>query len=260
MRSRENMTEETIEKINQIIADYFTANPALDWIPAKEIMPDLVKAGIFKKDEKSGLPLRKILRALDEQNALDKIPSVHPERIEKSTYWYLVKEGAQYIPKEIINPISKKQRAILNRKNSDESYIIDLCDELLDKKASRQHTFDFLVGDVHQDGRSRTQLPLDAYYLDLNLVIEYIEMQQIPDADADHDKQDKMTISGVRRAEQRKLYNRRKKEVLRKKQINLIEIKFTDFELDSQNKLVRNTEKDTKTLKKLLKKFIKLDA
>jgi hypothetical protein len=253
------MTEETIEKINEVIADYFNANSDVDWIPAKEIMPDLIKAGIFKKDEKSGLPLRKVLRALDEQDALDKIPYVHPERIEKNTYWYLVKESAQYVPKEIINPISKKQRAIINRKNSDESYIIDLCDELLNEKAARQHTFDFLVGDVHQDGRSRTQLPLDAYYLDLNLVIEYIEMQQAPDADTTLDKQDKMTISGVRRAEQRKIYNRRKREVLRKKQINLVEIKYTDFELDSQNKLIRDNEKATKVLKKILKKFIKLD-
>jgi hypothetical protein len=250
------MNEQTIEKINEIIADYFKANPSVDWIPAKEIMPDLIKAGIFKKDEKSGLPIRKVLRALDEQDALDKIPSVHPERIEKSTYWYLVKEGAQYVPKEIINPISKKQRAILNRKNSDESYIINLCDELLNEKAARQHTFDFLVGDVHQDGRSRTQLPIDAYYLELNLVIEYIENQQSLDANAALENQDKMTISGVSRAEQRKIYNRRKREVLRKKEINLIEIKYSEFDLDSSNKLVRNPEKDTKVLKRLLKKYI----
>lgn len=253
------MTEETITKINEVIADYFNVNPDLDWIPAKEIMPSLLKAGIFKKDEKSGLPFRKFLRALDEKDALDKIPSVHPERIDKNTYWYLVKEGAQYIPKEVINPISKKQRAILNRRNSDEYYIIDLCDELLNEKSARQHTFDFLVGDFHQDGRSRTELPIDAYYFDLNLVIEYAEMQQISNSDTILSNQEKMTISGVTRAEQRKIYKRRKKEVLRKKEINLIEIKYSDFECDNQNKLIRNKEKDLKVLKKLLKKFLKAD-
>lgn len=251
------MTGEEIIKINEVIAAYFTAHPDVDWIPAKEIMPDLVKAGIFKKDEKSGLPLRKVLRALDEKDALDEIPFVHPERINKNTYWYLVKEGAQYIPKEVINPISKKERTLINRRNSDETYILDLCDELLNEKAARQHTFDFLVGDVHQDGRTRTELPLDAYYYSLNLAIEYSEKQDSEDSKVDNP--DKMTISGVKRAEQRKIYNRRKREVLRKKEINFIEIKYKDFDFDDQSKLIRNKEKDTKILKKMLKKFLKED-
>lgn len=251
------MTKEQIVKINEVIADYFNTHPDVDWIAAKEIMPDLIKAGIFTKDEKSGLPLRKVLRALDEKDALDEIPFVHPERINKNTYWYFVKEGAQYIPKEVINPISKKERTLINRKNSDEYYVLDLCDELLNEKAARQHTFDFLVGDVHQDGRTRTELPLDGYYYDLNLAIEYSEKQDSEDSKVDNP--DKMTISGVRRAEQRKIYNRRKKEVLRKKEINFIEIKYKDFDFDDQSKLIRNKEKDTKVLKRILKKFLKED-
>lgn len=249
------MTEETIAKINEVIAAYFTAHSGVDWIPAKDIMPELVKAGVFRKDEKSGLPLRKVLRALDKKEALDDIPFVHPERIEKNTYWYLVREGAQYTPKEIINPISKKKRTILNRQNSDEYYVLNLCDELLEEKATRHHTFDFLVGDFHQDGRSRTELPVDAYYINLNLVIEYAEKQDASTVD----NPDKMTVSGVTRAEQRKIYNRRRREVLRKKEINLIEIKYKDFECDANNKLVRNPERDHKILKKILKKFLKED-
>ncbi len=248
------MTQEEIIKINEVIAEYFNTHPDVDWIAAKEIMPDLIKANVFKKDEKSGLPLRKVLRALDEKDALDKIPFVHPERINKNTYWYIVREGAQYIPKEVINPISKKERTFINRKNSDEYYVLDLCDELLNEKAARQHTFDFLVGDVHQDGRTRTELPLDAYYYGLNLAIEYSEKQDSEDSKVDNP--DKMTISGVTRAEQRKIYNRRKKEVLRKKEINFIEIKYSDFDYDDQYKLIRNKERDSKVLKKMLRKFI----
>jgi hypothetical protein len=251
------MTEQDKEKINEVITNYFIARPEVDWIPAKEIMPDLIKAGIFKKDEKSGLPLRKILRSLDEKDALDEIPSVHPERIGKNTYWYLVKEGAHYVPKEVINPISKKERTLINRKNSDEYYILDLCDELLDEKAARHHTFDFLVGDVHQDGRTRTELPLDGYYYELNLAIEYLEKQDSEDSKVDNP--DKMTISGVKRTEQRKIYNRRKREVLRKKEINFIEIKYSDFDYDDQFKLIRNKERDSKILKKILKKYLKED-
>ena len=37
-----------------------------------------------------------------------------------------------------------------SRKDSDEFYVIDICDDILGLKASRQHTFDFLRGDgVH---------------------------------------------------------------------------------------------------------------
>lgn len=250
------MSEETIIKINEIIADYFNSNSNVNWIAAKEIMPELIKAGVFKKDEKSGLPLRKVLRALDEKGELDKIPFVHPERIEKNTYWYLVREGTQYAPKEVMNPISKKQRILLNRKNSDEYYIINLCDELLNEKAARQHTFDFLLGDMHQDGRTRTKLPLDAYYDNLNLVIEYAEKQSDDPVSEVHNS-DKMTISGVKRSEQRKIYKTRKKEVLRKKQINFIEIKHADFKCDNENRLIRNNEDDIKVLKRILKNFIK---
>ena len=108
------MTEEIIEQINTVIAEYFNTNTSVDWIPAKEIMPALVKAGVFRKDEKSGMPLRKVLRALDEIDGLEQIPFVHPQRIDKNTYWYLVREGAQYTPKEVINPITKKQRIATN--------------------------------------------------------------------------------------------------------------------------------------------------
>jgi len=55
------------------------------------------------------------------------------------------------------------------RSTSDESYVIDLCDEVLKLKAHRQHRFDFLKGD------SGTRLPVDAYYPSLNLVIEFKE-------------------------------------------------------------------------------------
>ena len=35
-----------------------------------------------------------------------------------------------------------------SRENSDEHYIINLCDDVLGEKASRQHSFDFLRGDA----------------------------------------------------------------------------------------------------------------
>lgn len=48
----------------------------------------------------------------------------------------------------------------------DEAYIIDICDRVLDRTASRQHRFTFLLGDTG------TPLPVDAYYEDPALVVE----------------------------------------------------------------------------------------
>ena len=51
----------------------------------------------------------------------------------------------------------------------DEKYILELCDEILGEKGIRQHTFPFLRGDAG------TKLPVDAFYKEHNLVVEYRE-------------------------------------------------------------------------------------
>lgn len=85
------------------------------------------------------------------------------------------------------------------RSGSDEAWIIDICDEVLGKTASRQHRFPFLLEDPGPSG-CRASLPVDAYYPDLRLVIEYHERQ--------HTQRvalfvDRATVSGVPRGEQR---------------------------------------------------------
>jgi len=248
------MSTDNIEQINEVIAAYFETSKE-DWIAAKDIMPALINAGVFTKDHKKGLPFRKVLRKLDKENALDKIPFVHAERNEKNTYWYLVRKGAEYKPKEITTENSKKQLGMKKRENSDEYYILNLCDELLNEKASRQYTFPFLLGDFHKDKISRTKLPLDAYYHSLNLVIEYCEKKFIEEV-SDVDKPTIKTVSGVSRDEQRKIYDQRKKDVLLRKNINLLEINYYAFEYDSQMMIIRDKEKDIEILKGILKEFI----
>lgn len=61
------------------------------------------------------------------------------------------------------------------RSDSDESYVIDLCDEVLGELALRQHTFDFLRGDPSESCPSGKKLPVDAYYPNKNIVVEYRE-------------------------------------------------------------------------------------
>jgi hypothetical protein len=249
------MSNIDLAQINEVIAEYFKTHKE-DFIAAKDIMPALIDAGVFTKDIKKGLPFRKVLRQLDQEKALDKIPFVHAERVEKNTYWYLVRKGKEYKPTQEIAPVSKKQLGINKRVNSDEHYILNLCDELLKDTASRQHRFSFLLGDFHKDKKTRTKLPVDGYYENLNLVIEYREKQQTEEV-SNVDKSEAKTVSGVSREQQYKLYNQRKRTVLERKDINLVEVNFYAFEYDSESNIIRNKEKDIEILQDLLKEFLK---
>ena len=136
----------------------------------------------------------------------------------------------------------------------DEHYIIDLCDNVLDTKASRSHTFDFLRGDPNKKGVSK-KLPVDAFYKSLNLVIEFNERQHTEKVPF-FDKPNKMTVSGVSRGEQRKIYDQRRKEVLPKHGIDLIVLSYFDFNFDSRKKIIRNRTNDIEILKEKLKKYV----
>lgn len=131
------------------------------------------------------------------------------------------------------------------RKDSDEFYVIDLCDEVLGIKASRQHTFDFLRG----DGTPGRKLPVDAYYPDLNLVVEYRERQHTESVDF-FDK--KTTVSGVNRAEQRRIYDQRRRDVLPKNGIRLVEISYSDLKHDRCKRLVRDRFNDLAVIRSML--------
>lgn len=145
-----------------------------------------------------------------------------------------------------------KNRPITKRINSDEQYVIDLCDRVLNLKASRQHKFDFLLGDPNSTGFS-AKLPVDAYYQELNLVIEYRERQHSESVNF-FDKPNKLTVSGVHRGEQRKIYDQRRDELLPKNGIELIKISYYDFEYDSRKRILRNEKEDIKTIEKIIKK------
>ena len=129
------------------------------------------------------------------------------------------------------------------KKRRDEDYIIDLCDEVLSLTASRQYCFPFLMGDTGK------RLPVDAYYKELNLVVEYCERQHtesVPFFDR------RVTVSGVSRGEQRRIYDERRREVLPKNGIRLVNISYSDFEYDSRKHIIRNHSRDIQVIKRLL--------
>jgi len=244
------MNQNRIDTINNAIERFFEQNSEIEWIPAKKIMPSLIEAGVFVKDEKNGLPFRRLLRLLDEDEQLERIPFVHAKRTESDVYWYLVREGGKYTEPEV--KLTKSQIREQERLNNDENYLLNLCDELLEAEASRHHRFDFVLGDPHADGVTKTPLPIDAYYLEHNLAIDFWDN----DRDMSTPRYKRMTVSGITRAEQIILYRNRKRKALKKKQIDFIEIDFSRFERTEDQKLKRNRESDIALIKRILKKYV----
>ncbi len=111
-----------------------------------------------------------------------------------------------------------------------------------------------MLGDPNSNGVS-AKLPVDSFYQDLNLVVEYRERQHTESINF-FDKPDKMTVSGVHRGEQRKIYDERRREILPKHNIHLVEISFSDFDYDGQKRIIRNPTKDIEIVKLKLKKFL----
>ena len=137
------------------------------------------------------------------------------------------------------------------RQDSDEGYIIDLCDSFLGRSAVRQHKFEFLRGDSGQLGKGR-RLPVDAWYSDLGLVIEYRERQH---SEAIGFFDQRATVSGVSRGEQRRLYDQRRRDILPSHQIDLVEFDYFEFDHTSNRRLVR-CEGDSQVIAEKLKRFV----
>ncbi len=126
------------------------------------------------------------------------------------------------------------------RADSDEFYVLDLCDEVLGSRSERQAKFPWLVGDVSPKTERSTQLPVDGYWPGLKLVVEFQEKQHteaVPLFDR------RATVSGVSRGEQRKLYDQRKSQMLPQHGIRLIVIHKSEFKTKS-DKIVREHDRD----------------
>lgn len=153
-------------------------------------------------------------------------------------------EGAAYSPSslDVVKETAPVQVVLGGgRKNSDEQYIVDLCNEAIGIQGEQQYRFPFLLGD------SGTPLPVDVYYKKLNLVVEYYERQHT-EAVKLFDR--RMTVSGVSRGEQRKIYDERRRTELPKHGIKLVVISYTDF--GTTKKLVRDHNADLLVVKRIL--------
>ena len=133
----------------------------------------------------------------------------------------------------------------------DGSYIIDICDRVLGMPALREHRFDFLRGDRGRNGRTAAMLPVDAYYPALNLVIEYCERQHIEPV-RHFDKPNVITVSGVHRGLQRAVYDQRRRDILPKHGITLVELHCSEFICRRSKRLLRLADEDEAVIRKRL--------
>ena len=126
------------------------------------------------------------------------------------------------------------------RADSDEFYVLGLCDEVLSSRSELQAKFPWLLGDVSPKTGQATRLPVDGYWPDLNLVVEFQEKQHteaVPLFDR------RATVSGVPRGQQRKLYDQRKAQTLPQYGIRLIVIHKSEFKTKN-DKIVREYDRD----------------
>jgi hypothetical protein len=129
----------------------------------------------------------------------------------------------------------------------DEHYVIDLCDKVLRLRAKRQHRFDFLRGDT---GRT---LPVDTYYPTLSLVVEFRERQHFESVPLFDQR---IVAGGITRKQQRQRYDLRRRRVLPKHGLRIVELTCTQFECDGRLRLTRNQRADRIVVKAALSRFL----
>lgn len=223
MKSKSSFTKAEAAEIVELVKEKLKVDPTKQ----KGIRNKIRKIGFYASDYgfRDGYTVEQFLRVV-------KIIGGKPPALEMD------------LAKAKVPIISSVKTTSKSRSTSDESYVIDLCDEVLKLKALRQYRFEFLIGDT------RARLPVDAYYASLNLVIEFREKQH-SEAVGFFDK--RITASGKTRGEQRKDYDQLRRDILPEHGIKLVEFDYSDFEHTRGMKLMRNREDDLMVVRIKLK-------
>jgi hypothetical protein len=77
-------------RIKRCIKEYFASHNKTE-IEAKELMPLLIKAGIFKANYQDGLPIRDFLRHLEKEKYLNLLPQALYKQKNTNKNWYFIK-------------------------------------------------------------------------------------------------------------------------------------------------------------------------
>ena len=141
------------------------------------------------------------------------------------------------------------------QRRADEAYALALCDEVVGSPSVREARFDWLRGDPGK-GRVGVPLPVDAFWPELNLVVEFYEYQH-DRPNAHFDKPDRITVSGVPRAEQRRLYDARRVELLPAHGITLVVLRKGELTLTPRGSLAREKGSDLAVVSAKLAPFLR---
>lgn len=234
-KGKTKFTKEEILKLKSLIAQLEKADPS----KRNGIRGKLRKMGLYWSEVRQGKPY-----TVANFEELVNSGELETNKLNSSVTFYSENKTAPISPAQL-EVSCGRSKAGNRRTNSDEYYVIDLCDEVLEEKAVRQAKFEFLKGD------SGRHLPVDAYYPNKRLVVEYYERQHSESVKLFDSR---MTVSGVTRDVQRRIYDERRKTELPKHGIALQVISYSDFGICK--KLQRNRKADLKVVKKLLEKYI----
>lgn len=136
----------------------------------------------------------------------------------------------------------------------DASYVLDRIDLILASPGQREHRFDWLRGDPGRTGR-RAALPVDAYWPDLGLVVEVYERQH-DHPTAHFDKPHRVTVSGVHRGEQRRIYDQRRREQIPEHGLTLLIVRTTQLASTPRGRLLREPHQDDTVLAGLVREAL----
>lgn len=137
---------------------------------------------------------------------------------------------------------------VAKRTESDEHYVLGLCDEVLGVAGLRQARFDWLRGDVSPSSGRSARLPVDGYWPANELVVEFQEKQHtesVPIFDR------RVTVSGVPRGEQRRLYDQRKAELIPAHGLRLVVVHKSEFQV-RRDRIVRDHDRDVEVVRRRL--------
>ena len=99
-------------------------------------------------------------------------------------------------------------------------------------------------------GEAQVRLPVDAYWSDLNLVVEVYERQH-DEPVAHFDKPDRLTVSGVHRGEQRRIYDERRRLEVPAHGLKLVIIRTAELACTPGGRLLRDRDADLTTIRRV---------
>ncbi len=102
-------------------------------------------------------------------------------------------------------------------------YVITLLEEILDEPCDREKRYAWALGDESPKTGRRARLPFDAVWESRKLIAE-IDEDQHRDSMPFWDKPDRLTVSGIDRGQQRRLYDERKRNAARHEGYVMLEI------------------------------------